>query len=319
MANILQTEEELRGLNSNLIFNFDNNDIKPEEKEEEAEEEVEELNKKIMKIRQRSRYHEKKGIKLIDPRINKDKRKEKKEISAKSTKILHGKRSRESTTKESNIKNICRNYLAIPQFKGLKKLTIEHCIYICYYLVTVLSLRNRIRNIFNERQMYLVQVFWNKLVPDFLREFGTLTKNVTKFGDELELKDTLNMIKNFIKELTPENKEILIKTFEKNMKSIKYIYTCCHISYFYQTSPDAVNTRLEVDNFIRELRRGKIVQPPSEKNEIKEILLSKRNNVEVKTKAEYEHKKPKNMSEELLLKLRPMEQKIKKDNDLIWT
>ena len=40
-----------------------------------------------MKIRQ-SKHREKKGIKLIDPRINKDKRrKDKKEISPKLTKI----------------------------------------------------------------------------------------------------------------------------------------------------------------------------------------------------------------------------------------
>ena len=316
MANILQTEEELHGLVSNNIFNYDNKSIKTlESPEQEEKEEEEELNKKIKKIRERSRHHEKKGIKLVDPRINKAKsRKDKAPKSPKSTKIRRGQRTRESS-RESNIKNVCRNYLAIPQFKGLKKLTIEHCIYICHYLITVLSLRNRLRNIFSEHQMHLVYVFWNKLVPDFLREFGTLTKNVTKFGDELEFKDTMNMVKNFIKELTPEKKELLIKSFEKNMKAIRYIYSCCHISYFYQTTPDAVNTRLEVDNWIRELKRGKIYRSPCERNEMKE-----RNDVDVKTKEECKHKKPKNMSEELLSKLHPWEQKIiRKDNDLIWT
>ena len=62
IANILQTEEELHGLVSNNIFNYDNKSIKSLEspEQEEKEEEEEELNKKIKKIRERSRHHEKK-------------------------------------------------------------------------------------------------------------------------------------------------------------------------------------------------------------------------------------------------------------------
>ena len=68
----------------------------------------------------------KKNIKLVDAI----------KIKKKTRKLDIGYLQKSRRIKESNIRNICRNFLAIPQFKGLKKLTLDHCVYITYYLVT---------------------------------------------------------------------------------------------------------------------------------------------------------------------------------------
>ena len=159
-----------------------------------------------------------------------------------------------------------QKFLAIPGFKGLKKLTLDHCVYFTYYLVTVLSLRNRIRNIFSERQLYQIQVFCTKYVHDFFREFGTLSQNVLKFGNEFETKETMELVKKFIAELSSEKREMLINMFNNNMDRVRYIYSSCYISYFYQTSPEGVNTKLEVDNCIRASRKRKLNNIILEKN-----------------------------------------------------
>ena len=127
----------------------------------------------------------------------------------------------------------------------------------------------------------------------------------------------MELVKKFIAELSPEKREMLINTFNNNMDRIRYIYSSCYISYFYQTSPEGVNTKLEVDNCIRESRKRKL----------NNIILEKNAANTMKSGQEpSEERKPRKMSEETLLKLRPMEQRIinsqndlnQNDHLLIW-
>ena len=159
---------------------------------------------------------------------------------------------------ESNIKNICRNYLSMPQFKGLKEQGITSTIYFCYFFCTVLSPRNRIRNIYSDYQLQLLHFFWSTCVPIFFREFGTLTSHVAIFGDETKNNLTLSVIKEFINNLNDYEIKNLMTHFDINADRIRYIFSICCPYYYYQTNVNALNVKLDVESNLQSIRKRKI-------------------------------------------------------------
>ena len=199
---------------------------------------------------------------------------------------------------ESNIKNICRNYLSIPQFKGLKQFGIWHAVFFSYYLSTALSPRNRVRNIYSEFQVQLLHVFWTKYVPNFFRNFGTLTSNAIIFGDEKRNAESLKIIKEYIFGLSADHVNELIGSFVTNISEIRYMYSICNPTYYYQTNSTGLNIKLRIDSNIRNIRKRKLDQ--LERNSIGEA-------------------KPKTMSPDLINKLHPFEQKMVVDENKLTT
>ena len=161
---------------------------------------------------------------------------------------------------ESNVKNICRNYLSMPQFKGLKEHGIQSTTFFCYYFCTVLSPRNRVRNIYSDYQLQLLHFFWTSCVPIFFKEFGTLTSNVAIFGDETKNCLTLSMIKKFINELHSDQLRDLMTHFDINSDRIRYIFSNCCSQYHYQTNINALNVKLEVESNLQSIRKRKIAE-----------------------------------------------------------
>ena len=168
------------------------------------------------------------------------------------------KASSREKVKESNIKNICRNYLTMPQFKGLKEQGITSTIYFCYFFCTVLSPRHRVRNIYSEYQVQLLHFFWSRCVPIFFKEFGTLTSHVVIFGDEKKNSQTLAMIKKFVRDLEDYQLKNLMNHFDINGDRIRYIFSNCCSQYYYLTNVNALNVKLDVDSNLQSIRKRKI-------------------------------------------------------------
>ena len=186
--------------------------------------------------------------------------------------------------------------MSIPQFKGLKQFGIWHAVFFSYYLSTALSPRNRIRNIYSEFQVQLLHVFWTKYVPDFFRDFGTLTNNAVIFGDEKRNAESLKIIKEYVFGLSADQVNELIASFVTNISEIRYIYSICNPTFYYHTNANGLNIKLRIDANIRNIRKRKLDQ-------LERISIGEA--------------KPKTMSPDLINKLHPLEQKMVVDENKI--
>ena len=159
------------------------------------------------------------------------------------------------------MKNICRNYLSIPQFKGLKCFGILHATWFSYYLCTVLSPRNRIRNIYSEYNLQIIHVFWTTCVPSFFQRFWNPDNQpLLIFGDEKKTRESINLVQEFIGGLSVDRVNELIRHFVDNIAEIRYIFSLCSPIYYYNTLPSGLNLKLGIDSNISRSRKRKIDQ-----------------------------------------------------------
>ena len=147
---------------------------------------------------------------------------------------------------ESSIKNACRNFLCMPNFKGLstrKEFTEYHVIYFAYFLGTVLSPRNFIRNVYSPTQQQLIHTLWRVYVPEFFKDFCTNINNAIILGDENKNAQSLKIIRVFVTNLNSEQKTILKCKFQDNASKIQMIYSKCFQTHYYNTNTCGLNTK----------------------------------------------------------------------------
>ena len=135
-----------------------------------------------------------------------------------------------------------------------------HATWFSYYLCTVLSPRNRIRNIYSEYNLQIIHVFWTTCVPVFFKDFGTLTSNSMIFGDEKRTRESIKLVEDFIAGLSVDRVNELIRHFVDNITEIRYIYSLCNPTYYYNTLPSGLNIKLGIDSNIRSTRKRKLDQ-----------------------------------------------------------
>ena len=197
---------------------------------------------------------------------------------------------------ESSIKNACRNFLCMPNFKGLstrKEFTEYHVIYFAYFLGTVLSPRNFIRNVYSPTQQQLIHTLWRVYVPEFFKDFCTNINNAIILGDENKNAQSLKIIRVFVTNLNSEQKTILKCKFQDNASKIQMIYSKCFQTHYYNTNTCGLNTKLVVEAHADTLKKRAAAHPAAK--QAQRFL-----------QIDYEYPKPKpHMSEITITKTNP--------------